>query len=408
VRRSRARSAKRAFVAVAVSAALALLAACQDSELTEAEKATVASLSLDALAELPADPSNAYGDERLAAAFGATLFFEARLSRDGAVSCSTCHKIDRQFQDDLPRSIGISETNRRSMPLAGVARAPFLFWDGRRDSLWAQALGPLEDSREHGGTRAQYAHVIKEHFGDRYERIFGALPDLAAVPAQASPLGDDVARAAWDSMTPEQQDGVNRVFANIGKAIAAFERSIVHAPTRFDRFAASLAKGEEPAGDAAFSDDELYGLRLFIGKAECVNCHNGPRFTDDHFHNTGVPSVPGLPEDTGRELGAKQVLADPFNCLGAYSDAPAEACEELKFMKAEGDELRRAFKTPSLRGAATRPPYMHSGQIATLDDVLDHYSRAPKSEDGESEVIPLKISDRERAALAAFLKTLAE
>ncbi|HTV66930.1 MAG TPA: cytochrome c peroxidase [Rhizobiaceae bacterium] len=387
---------------------LALLAACQPSDFSEAEKATIASLSLAALPALPADPSNKYADERLAAAFGATLFFEQRLSRDGNVSCATCHKLDRQFQDDLPRSIGISETNRRSMPLAGVARSPFQFWDGRRDSLWAQALGPLEDKREHGGTRAQYAHFVKDQFGPRYERIFGPMPDLTAVPVKASPLGDDAERAAWDGMTAEQQDGVNRVFANLGKAIGAFERSIVHEETRFDRFAAALAKGGEPAGDAALSEEERYGLRLFIGKANCVQCHNGPRFTDDHFHNTGVPSVAGLPKDTGRELGAKQVLADAFNCLGSYSDAPAGSCQELKFMKAEGHELRRAFKTPSLRGAATRPPYMHSGQVATLDEVVDHYSRAPKSEDGESEVVPLKISDRERQALIAFLKALAE
>ena len=393
---------------VALAAGVGLLASCQESEFTEAETATIASLSLDALGPLPPDSSNRYADERLAAAFGATLFFEQRLSRDGNVSCGTCHKIDRQFQDDLPRSVGIAETNRRSMPLADVARAPFLFWDGRRDSLWAQALGPLEDKREHGGTRAGYAHFIGEHYRDRYERIFGALPDLSSVPAAASPLGDDGERTAWAALPAAKQEEVDRVFANLGKAIAAFERSIVHEETRFDRFARALAAGEEPAGDAVLTEQERYGLRLFVGKAQCVNCHNGPRFTDDHFHNTGVPAVAGLPEDFGRETGAMQVLADPFNCLGRFSDAPAEACGELTFMKAEGPELRRAFKTPSLRGAATRPPYMHSGQIATIEDVVAHYTRAPASDGGTSELVPLEINDRERAALVAFLKTIAE
>ena len=77
-------------------------------------------------------------------------------------------------------------------------------------------------------------------------------------------------------------------------------------------------------------------------------------------------------------------------------------------MVKEGEELERAFKTPSLRGAAARPPYMHSGQIATIEDVVDHYVRAPASVSGHSELKPLKMSDRERAALIAFLGTLAE
>ena len=91
--------------------------------------------------------------------------------------------------------------------------------------------------------------------------------------------------------------------------------------TRFDRFADALAAGKSPGGDAAFTAEEIAGLKLFIGKATCSTCHTGPRFTDDSFHNTGVPDVPGLPPDLGRRSGAMQVAADPFNCLGAFSDA---------------------------------------------------------------------------------------
>jgi cytochrome c peroxidase len=294
------------------------------------------------------------------------------------------------------------------MPLAGVARSPFLFWDGRKDSLWAQALGPLEDGREHGGNRTAYARFMAEAYGERYERIFGPLPSFTDIPEAASPLGSEAEQAAWAALPEERRDAINRVFANLGKAIAAFERSIAHEPTRFDRFAEALRTGRKPEGEAALSDEEIYGLRLFIGRANCVTCHNGPRFTDDHFHNTGVPQAIGLPDDTGRAAGAKKVLADPFNCLGRFSDAPPEACSELRFMVKEGEELERAFKTPSLRGAATRPPYMHSGQIATLDDVIDHYVRAPASPSGHSELKPLKMSEKERAALIAFLGTLAE
>lgn len=383
-------------------------AACRPAELTEAEKTTIASLSLSALPPLPADPTNRFADEPAAAAFGATLFFEDRMSRDGTVSCATCHLIDRQFQDDRARSVGLAMTDRRSMPLANAARSPFLFWDGRRDSLWAQALVPMEDAREHGGNRTAYAHFIRDTFAERYEGIFGPLPDLSTLPANAGPFGNAGERAAWAAMSDAQRTEVDRIFSNLGKAIAAFERSIVHEPTRFDRFAEAIRAGREPEGDAALTDQEIYGLRLFIGRGNCVTCHNGPRFTDDHFHNTGVPPVPGLPEDIGREAGAKQVLADPFNCLGRYSDARPEDCTELRFMAGKGPDLRRAFKTPSLRGAATRPPYMHSGQVATLEEVLDHYVRAPASPDGRSELAPLKISDRERAALIAFLRILSE
>ncbi|MGE0501854.1 MAG: cytochrome-c peroxidase [Rhizobiaceae bacterium] len=398
----------RLFIRLCIFGILAALAGCGEGDLSEAEKATVAGLSLSALGPLPDDPTNRFSDDRLAAAFGATLFFETRLSRDGSVSCATCHLIDRQFQDDKPRSVGLAMTDRRSMPLAGVARSPFLFWDGRRDSLWAQALTPLEDAREHGMTRAGIVRFVAATFQDRYENIFGPLPELAGVPADASPLGDEAARAAWEGMTEEDRSGIDRAFANLGKAIAAFERSIMHEPTRFDRFADAVAAGRVPEGDAALTDEEFYGLRLFVGRAECVNCHNGPRFTDDQFHNTGVPDASGLPPDRGRADAVARVLADPFNCLGPHSDAPAEQCREIAFMKRDGHELIRAFKTPSLRGAATRPPYMHAGQIATLADVVDHYHRAPKPPAGESEVIPLTLSEREKAALVVFLQTLAE
>lgn len=389
----------------AVAVLLALLG-CKPAPLTEAERKAVASLSLSALPPLPADPGNRYADVPEAMAFGEALFFDPRLSRDGSVACSTCHIAERHFQDDRPFGVGIATTSRRTMPLADAARSPFLFWDGRRDSLWAQALTPLEDAREHGGNRAAYAHFVKAMWAEDYERVFGPLPDLSTAPANAGPLGSEAEKAAWAGMDTAQQDAVNRVFANIGKAIAAYERTLVHEKTRFDRFADAVKEGREPKGDAALSDEEFHGLRLFVGKASCIECHNGPRFTDDHFHNTGIPAVPGLAEDTGREAGVAQVLSDPFNCLGPYSDADPAACGELRFMVKSGPELRRAYKTPSLRGVADRPPYMHAGQIPTLEEVIDHYARAPASPDGKSEVVPLRISERERAALVAFLKTL--
>lgn len=377
-------------------------------EFSEAEKEAIASLALSALPPLKPDTTNRFADDPGAAALGSTLFFDQKLSRDGTVSCSICHKIDRQFQDDRPLAIGVARTDRRTMPLAGVAYNSWFFWDGRRDSLWSQALTPLENPREHAGNRAAYAHYIKARFGERYERIFGPLPDLSAVPANAGPLGTDAEKAAWNAMSEAERDGVNRVFVNIGKAIAAFERSLMPPQTRFDRFAAALAGGTEPQGDAALSEEEVQGLKLFIGRANCVTCHNGPLFTDGNFHNVGVPPRADLPPDRGRIEAVAQVAADPFNCLGPYRDGGPEACGELRVMRKDGPELIRAFKTPSLRGAATRPPYMHAGQFATLDEVIANYARAPASGEGTTEQHPIQLSERERAALVAFLKTLAE
>ncbi|MDQ6433162.1 cytochrome c peroxidase [Mesorhizobium sp. LHD-90] len=384
------------------------LAGCGDQNFSDAEKATIASLSLSALPPLPPDPTNKYADLPGPAAFGATLFFEQRLSRDGNVACSTCHMIDRQFQDDRPFGIAAGETRRRTMPLAGVAHGAWFFWDGRRDSLWAQALAPLEDLQEHAGTRTAYAHLIEREFKGRYERIFGPLPNLSGLPTSAGPFGTPVEQAAWVAMSGDQRYDIDVVFANLGKALAAFERTIVHQPTRFDRFAAVLAAGREPQPDEVFTEEEKLGLKLFIGKARCSTCHNGPRLTDEHFHNTGVPQAVEKSPDFGREEGVGLVADDPFNCLGRFRDGDEAACGELRHMVTTSPELRRAFKAPSLRGVATRRPFMHAGQFDTLEEVVDHYAAAPPSPNGTSELQPLRLSDREKTALVAFLRTLAE
>lgn len=366
---------------------------------TEEERAVIRSLALDALPPLPTDPSNRVADDPRAAELGRALFFDVRLSANGQVACASCHLPERQFQDDVPLARGVGTTTRRTMPIAGMAHSPFLFWDGRADSLWSQALGPLESPVEHGGNRTQYAHVIAEHYRERYEAVFGPLPETGTLPPQAGPVADPDATRAWKAMPEADREAVNRVFANIGKAIAAFERTIKPAPTRFDAYASTLGAG-------ILNEDEVAGLRLFIGKGECVNCHNGPLLTDNHFHNTGVPAASRLPKDLGRAAGAKQVREDPFNCLGAYSDAGEGDCSELRFMTADGHELVRAFKTPSLRGAAGRPPYMHAGEIPTLADVVAHYSAAPAAPAGHSELRPLNLSETERRQLIAFLATL--
>ncbi len=208
------------------------------------------------------------------------------------------------------------------------------------------------------------------------------------------------------AMTPEQQTTISRIYANLGKAIAAYEREIQFGSSRFDHYVEALLAGDEEAAATHLTTDEVVGLRLFIGKGSCTDCHNGPLLTNNDFHNTGVPAVAGLPDDTGRVLGVQQVLADEFNCLGPYSDAMPQQCGELRFVKAGGHELERQFKPPYLRNVAERAPYMHAGQFATLREVLDHYNRAPDAPHGHSEIEPLKLSEQELAQLEAFLRSL--
>ena len=113
-----------------------------------------------------------------------------------------------------------------------------------------------------------------------------------------------------------------------------------------------------------------------------------------------------LPPDSGRITGVRQALAAEFRCTSRYSDAGPDDCEELRFAATEGEELVRAYKTPSLRNVANRAPFMHAGQLATLDDVLRHYDAAPAAPFGHSELKPLRLSAAERRQLAAFLHTL--
>ena len=364
------------------------------------------SLWIGSLKPLPPDPSNRYADDPRAAAFGQALFYDTRFSANGQVACATCHRPELMFQDGLPLAHGVGTTGRRAMTLVGTAYSPWFFWDGRKDSQWAQALGPMESAVEHGGNRTLYAHLIAQNYRTEYEALFGPLPDLSHLPANAGPVADPVAHAAWDSMPTTDQQSISRVYANIGKAIAAYERLLRPGSSRFDAYVETLLNHEQAKAQTLFTAEETAGLRLFIGKANCTRCHNGPLFTDNYFHNTGVPAAPALPPDLGRATGAPQVKADEFNCLSPYSDAQAQDCVELRFMIAEGDALVGQFKPPSLRNVAGRGPYMHAGQLATLEDVLSHYSRAPQAPVGHSEIQPLNLSESEKQQLSEFLKTL--
>lgn len=207
-------------------------------------------------------------------------------------------------------------------------------------------------------------------------------------------------------MTPADRAVIDDAFVKFGKSLAAYERTLRLRPTRFDDYVAAIS-GRAPRR-GGFSTDEVAGLQLFIGQGRCVQCHNGPLLTNQGFANTGVPSPRGHTPDLGRTTGIRTALADPFNCRGFFSDMDSGQCEELDYAVTDSSEQRRAFKAPSLRGVAQRAPYMHAGQLATLEAVVDHYNRAPPAAEGTSQLEPLNLSRLQRRQLVAFLRTLDE
>jgi len=383
----------------------------QPAAWTDADIAVLESLSLTSLPPLQPDPSNALADDDDAARFGHRLFFDTRLSANGSVSCATCHQPARRFSDGLPKGRGLGLSGRNTRSIVGTAYSPWLYWDGRRDSQWAQALSPLEDPAEHGGNRMAYVRFISGEpaYRAEYEHLFGPLPDFSDTqrfPPDAAPADDPELRTAWGSMSPGDRRLVNVVFANLGKAIAAYERRIMPGPSRFDDYVSALSAGDPSTAAKILSTEEILGLQLFIGRARCTECHNGPLFTNHEFHNTGILSYPGELPDRGRIDGVTEVLADPFNCLGDYSDDPERSCPELTFVR-RGVELLGATRTPSLRNLGATAPYAHKGQQETLADVLDQYNRSPLAMIGHNEAEnPLGLSGRELRWLEAFLNSL--
>jgi cytochrome c peroxidase len=370
-----------------------------------AEMTLLSSMRLSALAPAPADPSNAVESSRAAADLGQRIFLDRRFSANGAVSCASCHQPDRQFQDGRPLGLGVGTGARRTMPVVGSGYSPFLFWDGRKDSLWSQALGPLEDPAEHGGNRLAYARVLRTHYRADYEAVFGPLPDLAQLPKEASPLGTLEQQQAWNGMEEDARQAVSQVFANMGKALAAYQKTLRFGPSRLDRYADGVVR-RDAAASQLLSPSEKNGLRIYIGKGQCITCHSGPLLTDQHFHNTGIaPRTAGRP-DLGRRAALAKVMNDEFNCLGRFSSARPEQCEELRFLASDDPAMEGAFKTPGLRNVALRAPYMHAGQMPSLDGVVRHYARAPAAATGHSELQPFALSEQDVRDLLAFLETL--
>jgi cytochrome c peroxidase len=325
------------------------------------------------------DPSNRVSGKREAIAFGEKLFFEPRLSGTGSVLCATCHVPFRAFQDGRPRGFGLEQVDRNTLSVINTRFYRWYGWDGAHDSLWAQSVRPLLDAREMNASAAHVAGVVRKLFSKEYQAAF-ARP----VP------GDD-----------------ETVFVDVGKALAAFQETLVSARTPFDDFRDSLAKGE-PA--PAYPMEAQRGLKIFIGKGNCTVCHVGPHFTNGEFADTGVPFFAARGRvDSGRYAGIQKLKASALNLLGRYNDDPARSTA----VGTRHVELQHRnfgeFRVPGLRSVALTAPYMHNGSLASLRDVVKHYSELNEERlhsDGERILRPLKLSEAEIDDLVKFLESL--
>jgi cytochrome c peroxidase len=358
-----------------------------DSVFTSLELSLIRSEFARLPSAAPADATNQFADNPLAAKFGQELFFDTRFSQNGQVSCATCHDPAHGFSDNRSNtSLGLAFTGRHAPSVINAAFGSgednvtvWQFWDGRKDSLWSQALGPAENPPEMGGTRTKIALLVFDKYQSDYNAVFPTIPALrdaagnAVAPDTALPSATDTAAdMAWSKLSPAVQNDINTVFVNFAKALEAYERLLVSRDSRFDQFHDDLAAGADDSDE--LSAGEKTGLKLFVGSAGCISCHRGPNLTDGKFHDIGVPQtgdhVPA--EDDGRQAGVAKLQADPFNCAGAWSDRPDKTGCEVTTLQAKPADLG-AFKTPSLRGVTALAPYFHTGAAQTLADVVELY-----------------------------------
>jgi cytochrome c peroxidase len=419
---------------VILSALIASAVGCGDGDglvdgiFTPAEVARLESLG--PLPALAADPTNRFADDPGAAALGQRLFFEAGYSgpivtgddgqngglgaagERGKVSCRSCH-LGQWMIDTRSRpngtSLGIDWLPRNAPSLVNVAFYQEQFgWSGFNDVLWGKNLIPAEFAM--GMDRSVVAHFLYEKYRADYNAVFATPlpaeldpghPDAARFPETGSPFDPT---GPWNTMAMVDRDSINLIFANFGKAIEAYERKLISRGSPFDRYV---------DGDTgALSLAAKRGLKLFIGKAACDACHSGPTMSDEKYHDTGVSqtgahTLKGPDFDPGRFAGIGVYLSSDFNSHGRYNDMPSI---DRTIGVVATDNLKGAFRTKSLRSVAMTGPYMHTGELATLRDVVLFYNQggAATGYAGTRDPLiqPLNLSESEIDDLVAFLESL--
>jgi cytochrome c peroxidase len=307
---------------------------------------------------------------------GRRLFSDKRLSASGQMACATCHDPQRAFQNG--QRFSRHGRNTPSLLDAGLQR--WLGWDGAKDSLWAASLGPLTASDEMAATPgAVHTLLVKDRdLGARYRKLFGA------------PVADVA------------------MLVNVSKALAAYQSTLVSPRTEFDKFRDALVRGDAAA--ARYAPEAQRGLKLFVGQGRCFLCHTGPAFTNGEFGDIGRPFFTAAGADPGRWGGLQQLLASPYNRLGAYSDAKPKDVRAVATQHVVVEPRHFGeFKVPGLRGLQATAPYFHDGSAAALQDVVRHYSELDTNRlhaDGVGLLQPLRLTPQQATDLTAFLKTL--
>ncbi len=377
-----------------------------------------------ALGSSPTDPSNRVLADPRAAALGQQLFFDPELSgplgkaqpgqavylgtpgTPGRIACVDCHAPTGFFDDTRSTpgnvSFGIDFTNRNSPSVVNVGFYRVFGWDGRSDSLWMQCGVAFESKAAMGGSRVRLARHIAAKYAPAFEDLFGD----AGFSRLDRDGGDETEFELADGGKPSPASAqyLNQIAADSYKAMAAYVSRLVSVNAPIDVYA---------SGDfTALSPAEKRGLKLFLGRAGCVECHAGPNFTDNQFHSVGVPQrgehVPLI--DQGRVDGlTQQVGGDQavFNRCGIFNDTQRSCVISLA---GPTDAGLGQFRTKSLRNVARTPPYMHAGQFQTLEEVVRFYNGGGGTTGfvgtKSSMTVPLGLTDAEVVDLVAFFQAL--
>ncbi len=330
------------------------------------------------------DPSNRASGNPVAIRLGEALFNDPALSRDGALACASCHDPAQAFTTPLPRAMARTQLERNTPSVRNLAGLRWYGWAGRSDNLWAASLHPIIAERE----MAQTAESLSDYI-------------------QVSPYAAEYAQVFGSAF---EQDA-ETVLVNTAKALAAYQETLVTAPTPFDRFRDALATGQMKVA-GAYPETAQRGLKLFLGRGNCVFCHNGPRFSNNEFHDAGVPYfLDETTVDQGRFGGLQRLLDSPYTLDGVWTDdAEMTGAWAVRNVRQNHGDFG-IFRTPGLRGVAETAPYMHDGSLPDLEAVVRHYSTLDLERlhaDGELILRPFDLTDAEVADLVAFLESLSE